>query len=90
MEITGGYTHTDDNGNVTVGLPTLRAGALIAHKTRLPEVLDDGRPRCTRCRSGDVVVQIEWPGNDGSPLNICRECVLRPPGSPLIVKFQEG
>lgn len=89
VKLDGGSVRTYDEGHsVEINPPVARGGALLVHKERIPEILEDAM-RCTKCRGGDVVVQVGWPGEDGFPIQLCRTCVDRPVGNPLVIKFRE-
>lgn len=85
------------DGSVEIHAPTadLSAQALVSGKSGLlvPKErafeYENGEPRCIRCKGGDVVLQIEFPGEDGHPLNLCRECVTsRPRGNPIRIDME--
>lgn len=84
----GGRVEHPDEGSVTVHSPVARGGALLVHKERSPEVDPRFGPRCTKCRGGDVVVVVGFPGGDGDPIQICRTCVDRPVDKPLVIQFR--
>lgn len=90
LKAVGGSTKIMDDGHsVEIRPPVIRGGALLIHKERLPEIIDEAM-RCTRCGGGDVVLQVGWPGEDGYPIQICRTCVgNRAPGNPIVIKFRE-
>lgn len=88
--LTGSDPRSYDEGHsVEVRVPTARGGAaLLVHKERAPEMGFDFGYRCTKCRGGDVVIVIGFPGGDGEPIHICRTCVDRPVDHPLVIQFR--
>lgn len=90
ISVVGGRVVRED-GNVTVHVPQAAAkgAALLVSKTRTPEFDDQLGPRCTKCSGPDVVLAIGFPGGDGEPIQLCRSCVDRQPGHPLVLQFRE-
>lgn len=79
------------DGSVTINVPTAVGGpALLVHKRRDPEVDENLNLRCTKCRArnADIVVVVGFPQGDGDPIQVCRTCVDRPVGHPLVIQFR--
>lgn len=67
---------------------SMGGGALLVHKNRIPDT--EGVITCVKCgKSKDIVIVVNFPGEDGFPLVFCRQCLSnRPMGRPLIIDFK--
>lgn len=78
-----------DDGSVEIYAPIARGAALLVHKERTPEFDETLAPICTKCRRpSDIVIVIGFPGGDGEPMQVCRGCLDRPAGKPLVIQFR--